>query len=145
LSRKRLRKSDVRSLSEQLPVELDKKAVVEQDDNKLFVDGELWFFTTPSIQGWIPSLRLLQKQDVLPKLVVDMGAVRFVTRGADIMRPGITVVPSAPKDALVAVVDETHKKPLAVGKLLFSSEVIQSASEGRVVQNIHFVGDELWG
>lgn len=143
MSRKRLRKSDVRTLSEQLPVELDKKAVVEQDDNLLFVDGELWFFMVDD--EWIPSLRLLLKQEVLPKLVVDMGAVRFVTRGADIMRPGITVVPTAPKDALVVVVDETHGKPLAVGQLLLSSEEIQAASEGRVVKNLHFVGDELWG
>lgn len=146
MSRKRLRKSDVRALSEELSVELSKKAVVEQDEQGVYVDGALWFFQHPETTGWVPSLKLLLTQpSLLPTVTVDMGAVRFVTRGADIMRPGIVSNDDFEKGALVAVVDETHNKPLAIGQALVSGEDMRSASEGRVVQNLHYVGDDLWG
>lgn len=146
MSRKRLRKSDVRTLSEELPIDLDKKMVVEQEEDKLFVNDELWFCTLSPHDGWVPSLRLLlRKPDLLASVVVDMGAVRFVTRGADIMRPGITKIEDFEKDDLVVVVDETHQKPLAIGKALVSADVMRTAKEGRVIQNLRYVGDELWG
>ncbi len=74
-----------------------------------------------------------------------MGAVKFVTSGADIMRPGIVHIDEGiTKDDAVAIVDQTHKKPLAVGIALHSSEEMQKVSSGKVVKNIHYVGDWIW-
>ena len=50
-----------------------------------------------------------------------MGAVKFMSSGADVMRPGITELDhEIKKDEIVVVVDQTHKKPLCVSKALFS-------------------------
>ena len=74
-----------------------------------------------------------------------MGAVRFVINGADIMRPGITSFDEGiQKNDFVVVVDETHNKPLAVCVSLFSSEELLGVDSGKVLKNIHYVGDKLW-
>ena len=40
---------------------------------------------------WFPTLRLLhQFPDMMPKLRVDTGAIKFVLSGANIMCPGLT-------------------------------------------------------
>ena len=42
------------------------------------------------------------------------------------------------------IIDVNNKKPLAVGIALLNSEEMRSATGGKVIKNIHFVGDELW-
>ena len=80
----------------------------------------------------------------LPRVVVDMGAIRFVCNGADIMAPGIVEVDEFDAGSLVVVRDVTHGKALAVGKANKSSLEIMSDKRGKVVENLHFVGDKLW-
>ena len=93
----------------------------------------------------VPTLKFLQVNDVLKKITVDMGAVKFVVNGADIMRPGIVEIEEGiAKDEFVAVIDKNNKKPLAVGIALFDAEEIRKMSSGKVIKNIHYVGDELW-
>jgi PUA domain protein len=92
-----------------------------------------------------PTLRLLLTRDILPKIVVDMGAIKFVTSGADVMRPGIRVIPpDLAAGAPVVIVDEKHGKPLAVGLMMVDSAAMAAATSGKVIKNIHFVGDALW-
>jgi PUA domain protein len=94
----------------------------------------------------IPHLKLLQAHpDLLKKIVVDMGAVKFMISGADVMRPGIVEIEAGiEKDALVVVVDVNNHKPLAVGIALFNIEEMQAMASGKVIKNIHYVGDEIW-
>jgi PUA domain protein len=140
---KRLRKSDIRELNETLPIELDKKDDVQIEENILLVNNEFYFFKHEN--RWIPSVRLLLEQpDILPHLVVDIGAVRFVANGADIMRPGIIDIPDGNEGHIVAIVDENNRKPFAVGKYNLDSETMRSQENGSVVANVHYVGDELW-
>ena len=74
-----------------------------------------------------------------------MGAVKFVASGADVMRPGIKEIdPAIKKDDLVVVVDITHKKPLCVAHAQFSGEEMQKMGKGKVLKNVHYVGDEIW-
>mgnify|MGYP001600693721 FL=1 len=97
-------------------------------------------------QRLIPHLKLLQQHpDLLKKIVVDMGAVKFMVSGADVMRPGIVEIEAGiSKDDLVVVVDVNNHKPLAVGIALFNSEEMQTMTSGKVIKNIHYVGDEIW-
>jgi len=78
-------------------------------------------------------------------VVIDMGAVRFVTNGADIMAPGIV---DADKDInendQVWICDERHHKPLAVGIAIMTGEQMISERQGRAIKVIHYVGDRLW-
>jgi PUA-domain protein len=95
--------------------------------------------------GAIPHLRYLLTHDILKKIVVDMGAVKFVVAGADVMRPGIKeFAPNIAKDDIVVVVDINNKKPLAVGKMLLSGADASAAASGKVVKNLHWVGDKFW-
>ena len=74
-----------------------------------------------------------------------MGAIKFVINGADIMRPGITEIEEGiAKDELVVIIDERNKKPLVVGIALYDSAEMKKITSGKVVKNIHYVGDEIW-
>lgn len=94
----------------------------------------------------IPTLKNLQKNShILKQIAVDMGAVKFIVKGADLMRPGIVEIGSGiEKDDMVLIVDVNNRKPLAVGIALLGSEEMQAQTSGRVVKNIHYLGDEIW-
>lgn len=126
---------------------LTKKSNVELIDEdgvrRLIVDGVLMFAYCGDIL--VPTLKSLMIRQILPIVAVDMGAVKFVTSGADVMRPGIkTIPPGLAKDALVCVVDEKHNKPLAVGQMLMDSEDATKATSGKTIKNLHWVGDPVW-
>lgn len=82
--------------------------------------------------------------DRLPRVVVDMGAIPYVCNGADVMAPGITDMDSFEAGDLVVVRDVTHGKALGIGKALKSSQDIEASRKGKVVENLHYVGDRLW-
>ena len=122
---------------------VSKKSSVIQVENRLYVDNILSCIQKDGV--WYPSLAVLQqKPELLPRVVVDKGAIRFLVNGADIMRPGIIKVESFSKGAFVVIVDETVGKAIAVGKALVSSQEMIATSQGKVIKNIHYVGDELW-
>jgi len=81
----------------------------------------------------------------LPSIVVDMGAVPYVCNGADLMAPGIVEIKGDFQEGgFVVVRDVRHGKALALGKALFSSDQMRATKKGKVVANIHYVGDRLW-
>ncbi|MFQ6052853.1 MAG: PUA domain-containing protein [Candidatus Bathyarchaeia archaeon] len=81
----------------------------------------------------------------LPSVVVDMGAVPYVCNGADVMAPGIVEVRGDFEEGgLVVVRDVRHGKALSVGTALTSSDEMRAAEGGKVVRNLHYVGDRLW-
>ena len=146
--KKTLRKSDIRGLNEKIKgynIEISKKDNVEVFDKEIIlVNGKQWFFYHED--RVIPTLKLvLEKQDILNKVTVDMGAVRFVTSGADIMRPGIVKIDEdIKKGDIVSIVDENNNKPLAVGEALFNAVEMKEMTSGKVIKNLHYVGDKLW-
>ena len=83
--------------------------------------------------------------DSLPKVVVDMGAIRFVCNGADVMAPGITEMGAFGVGDIVVIRDVTHGKALAIGVANRSSADIEMSKKGKVIKNLHYVGDKLWG
>jgi PUA-domain protein len=81
----------------------------------------------------------------LPKAVVDMGAVRHVCNGADIMAPGIVRFEGEfSEGGLVLVIDVKYGKRLALGEAQFNSETARNTKKGIVVKNVHYVSDEVW-
>lgn len=145
--KKKLRKSEIRELNEKISffgIEFSKKDDIELDGDILLVNNKTTFFYKENII--VPALRLLlEKPEILPSITVDMGAVRFVTSGADIMRPGILDIDnSIKKDDFCVIIDEKNKKPLAVGQALFDASEMKIMTSGKVVKNIHYVGDKIW-
>lgn len=99
-----------------------------------------------SKEGYIPVLTLLlNKQVELKKIVVDAGAIRFVTNAADVMRPGITQIdPSIKKGDIVVIVDENHDRALAIGKAMLDAKEMEEKRSGKVVKNLHTIQDNVW-
>jgi PUA-domain protein len=80
-----------------------------------------------------------------PTAVVDMGAVPFVCNGADVMAPGIVCYNGTfTIGEVVVVVDERYRRPLAVCFTLHDAEEVKKIKQGKVLENIHYVGDRLW-
>ncbi len=93
----------------------------------------------PTIKGAL-ELEITKKY-----VVVDMGAVKFVAKGADVMSPGIVDADSGiQEEDFVIIVDETHRKPLAIGKAIISGHEMVEKNEGKAVKAIHYIGDKLW-
>ena len=122
-----------------------KVELIETDlEDIILIDG------TPMIM-WIdnepfPTIKGALELDIKSKyVVVDMGAVKFVIKGADIMSPGITDAdPDVKEGDLVIIVDETHRKPLATGRSLISGPEMVENTGGKAVKTIHHIGDKLW-
>ena len=93
----------------------------------------------------LPTLLFQDFVSRAPKIVVDMGAVPYVCNGADVMAPGIVRIEGEfAKGDLVLVVDEKHRKPLALGESLRDSASVRNTKQGAVVKNVHFVSDKIW-
>lgn len=124
--------------------------IVEADDEYdiVLIDGEPAFFMTtvskqdgkifPTVRG---ALKFGPKRNLV---VVDIGAVRAISNGADIMCPGIVEADTRiQKGDIVIVVDEVHGKPLAIGRALISGEEMMGI-RGKAIKSIHYVGDKIW-
>lgn len=96
--------------------------------------------------AYFPTLKGALELDITEKYaVVDMGAVKFVAKGADIMSPGITEAdPEVKEGDLVIIIEETHRKPLATGRALISGPKMVENNEGKAVKTIHYIGDKIW-
>jgi len=147
-----LKDRDVKPLVEQLRKmggqdTLTHKSRVEVEEVKggsvVFVDGEALAIKRDA--ELIPVLVNNRSLDLLPTVTVDMGAVPHVVGGADIMAPGVrSVKGDFQTGQFLVVVDEKHGKRLAVGKALLDSDNMRATKKGRVVENIHWVGDSVW-
>ncbi len=93
----------------------------------------------------VPALASNEILDILPKIVVNMGAVPHLCNGADLMAPGVVKIENDfKKGGYVAIIDERHGKPLAIGITLEDSGTTRGMSHGKIARNIHYVGDKLW-
>ena len=92
----------------------------------------------------LPFLGEPQLVERFPRVLVDMGAVKFVCNGAKVMRPGITKFDVFKKDDIVVVKDEVHLKTLAAGIAMEDSEIAATKSKGYVIDNLHYISDAFW-
>jgi PUA domain protein len=95
---------------------------LSSDDANLIADqkGNVWFIHFVKMDHYIPSLRTLHRYpDLLPKLQVDQGAIKFVIGGANIFCKGLTS-PGARMDnvesnSVCAIMAEGKTHALAIG------------------------------
>lgn len=97
--------------------------------------------------GWVfPTVRgAIERPFPERTIVVDTGAVPFVAKGADVMRPGIvSVTDDIRKGSPAIVVEERHRKALAVVVALLDAPAIRAEAKGKMAKAVHHVGDALW-
>jgi PUA domain protein len=93
----------------------------------------------------LPTLHFTEFAAAAPKVVVDMGAVPHVCKGATVMAPGIVRVEGEfGKGDLVLVVDVKHGKALALGESLMDAQASRQTKKGPVVKTLHYVSDKIW-
>ncbi len=124
-------------------LETDEYKVIICNNQPVFFYYQSQSTSLPAIL--LPTLKFLQRQVLLKTISIDMGAVKFIINGADVMRPGITDINgSIDLDEFVTIVDQMNKKPLAIGRALYSGREMKMMTSGKVIKNIHYVGDPLW-
>ncbi len=93
---------------------------------------------------YLPFLSETQLLEKFPHVTVDMGAVKFMCKGANVMRPGIKTHDEFEKEKIVCIVEESQHKFLAVGKSLVSSAELEKMEKGEVIKNMHYISDKFW-
>ena len=93
---------------------------------------------------YVPFLSETQMLEKFPYVMVDMGAVKFMCKGANVMRPGIKKYSEFNQGDIVCVIEESHHKFLAVVKTLVSSQELESMEKGEVMKNLHYISDKYW-
>jgi PUA domain protein len=113
----------------------DWEVVLVDGDPLVFYDEGDPFLTVRGANEYPPETNVV---------TVDAGAVQFVSDGADVMRPGITEVDdSIDAGDLVVIAEESHGKVLAVGRARVDADDMLG-DQGKVVDSIHHVGDDLY-
>ncbi|WVR03499.1 hypothetical protein IAU60_000490 [Kwoniella sp. DSM 27419] len=99
---------------------------------------------------FIPTLKLLHKYpEMLPRVQIDRGAIKFLLAGANMMAPGLLsaggrLPEGLEKDAIVAIHAEGKEHACGIGKMVGSSEEIKKAAKGVAVEVLCWIGDDLW-
>jgi PUA domain protein len=152
--RARMREKDAKALSDSLErafgIEQPLPDTVERADagdyDVLIANGRALAFVRRDPERVAPTCRLLlTKRPTKAHVTVDMGAVKFVNNGADVMAPGIVEAdPAIQVGDLVWVRDERNKVPLAVGEALVPGTAMPRGPKGKAIKSLHHVGDLLW-
>jgi PUA-domain protein len=118
--------------------------VVESDVGEVYlVGGKPVLFKAG--EKVLPTLLFAEFTSKAPRIVVDMGAVPYVCKGADVMAPGIVRIEGDfGKGDIVLVVDMKFGKALALGESLMDSETARQTKKGPIVKTLHYVSDKIW-
>jgi len=151
--RKRMRAKEIKALSVQLEEAAGVPVFGEDDavDSAESSDFDLIFVGNDILGIMIEGVPFLSVRGVIKYrpskrfVTVDMGAVPFITNGADCMGPGIV---DADMDIaageMVWIRDVKNNMPLAIGISERSGSELMEKKGGKAIKTIHFVGDKLW-
>jgi len=133
-------------INSQWKIELPKQKNIkthEVDEKGVIItgDGITAVKIGDDILPFLDDIPILEK---FPYVTVDMGAIKFVCKGANVMRPGITKFSDFESGEIVCVIEESQKKFLAVGKAKISSKKLDETNKGEVIKNMHYISDNFW-
>jgi len=151
--RKRMRSKETKALADELermfgiPMISQNDTVDSAESSEfgvIFVNGDI--LALVYAEKAFPTVRgLLKYRPDRYFVTVDMGAVPFVTNGADIMAPGIVDADERIREGdMVWIRDQNNLVPLAIGVSSVSGNELKAGGKGKVIKNVHSVGDKLW-
>lgn len=120
------------------------QSIKTEEGTFIVKDKKIWWFLHDG--KYIPSIHFLRELNPgLHKIVVDVGAIRFITNGADVMAPGIVSFDdNITKGAYVIIHEERANAILGVGISLIDAEEFSKNKKGKVVKLIHHLKDKIW-
>lgn len=146
-----IRDSDIRDLADRLKpqfgIEIEnllegrvETAELESGESIILVDGEPILVEKDILFPFTSAADKLS----LKRVTVDMGAVKPISDGADVMAPGIVEVEDGIEEGeIIGIEDEKNRKIIAIGETLVEEDSLKG-KEGKVVRNLHYVGDKYW-
>jgi PUA-domain protein len=117
---------------------------IDIDESRIyFIDERPYLLKTE--KGLFPTLIFKEFLAKLPHVIVDIGAIGHICNGADVMAPGIREINGDFKQSSTIVVkEEKYNKSIALGLSIYDVQDLKSIKKGRVIENIHYVGDMFW-
>ncbi len=96
---------------------------------------------------FLPTIQFIRENQGLkfPIVKVDQGAVQHILNGADLFAQGVTSVNYDFDSNSIVMVSNPQNAIMAVGKSLKPSiECIKGKGKGKVILNLHYLGDKIW-
>jgi PUA domain protein len=125
--------------------------ILEPDDETKFViiDGRFTFISKGGAPSggsiYIPYVGSAEAVGLFPSVSIDEVAVKYIIKGADVMRPGISKYDDWGEAGKLVVVREDKKgRAAAVGKTVVSSAEMAELKKGNCIRNLHHAGDRFW-
>ena len=124
--------------------------IIEPEDGVKFVvvEGRFTFVEQGGTDGpatFIPFVGSPSVLELFPSARIDDGAIKYIIKGADVMRPGIVKYDEwGPKDRLLVVRDDAKGRGLAIGRAMVESQEMAKLTKGNCIKNLHHAGDRLW-
>jgi len=120
--------------------------ILEPDEESKFViiDGR-FTFVSGSEGGYLPFVGSADAVGLFPSVTIDEGALKYIIKGADVMRPGISKYDDWGEAGKLVVVREDKKgRAAAVGRTALASAEMAELKKGNCVKNLHHAGDKFW-
>ncbi len=139
-----LSNKEKKQLSDKLPkgYEIEKKDEIIRDKNIILKNKEPFLIVIEN--RYLPHLKSVSESD-FKSVYVDKGAIPFILKGADLMRPGIQRLDEGFETGdVVLIKDENHNITIAIGFALINSDEIQKQTSGKSLKIYHFVSDEYY-
>lgn len=141
-----LKSRDKLAIGERFPeLGIDKKSALQYDEKlgAYFLDGSLVLIEAGD--DLVPYLKTKAiDASRYPEAVVDMPAVPYMAKGADLLRPGIVSFSAWEAGDVIRVTDERNRVTLAYMRALVSSEEAKAMEKGKIAKSLHHVGDRWW-
>ena len=127
---------------QELPKIKNLKVYFIDDNSKLIIGTGITILKIND--DYLPFLNQTEILEKFPNVMVDMGAVKFMCNGANVMRPGIKRYTEFATNDIICVIEESQHKFLAVGRAMTDSSDLEGMSKGEVVKNLHYISDKYW-
>ncbi|AAK43333.1 DUF1947 domain-containing protein [Saccharolobus solfataricus] len=109
---------------------------------------EIWYYVNDILAFFddlIPTLCAIIRLKInLPYVIIDEGAVKAVSKGADLFAPGIVEYNCECKENEIVLAKTKTNLPVAVLRVLMPKEKALVEKKGKFALNLHHIGDKIW-
>ena len=143
---KHLSGKDKKELNTKLTPEyqVDKKEEIIETKEGILLKDKLPYLIKLEDSSYIPHLKSII-ENTFPTIYIDNGAIPFLLKGADMMRPGIEKIEGEFKEnEIVAIKNLNYPKIIGIGKALLNSQEMNSQEKGKSIKVLHYIKDHYY-